>query len=375
MRRLSLHAAAILATLTSAFLLWELRAVVVTLLLSLAVSAAAEPIVDALVGYRIPRPLALAFVYLAGLGIVGVLVALGAGSILSESRSVADEVALAVQRISVEWRSGNFVQRRIAEQLSGAELSTRFNNASLGSLIGSALGWTLSVFEAVGGGVLVLILSLYWTAHARTFEHRWLSLIPSEHRASARDLWHDLKVGVGDQVRRKLGLTVIAMVALALGFLAMGLNHPTLPALFAGLVRGVPLGGVAAGVLVAAACGAATSTVHGLCAGAYTLSLLFVLRNVVASRLFRGRDYSSFLLVLTAIALVDVSGLVGLDHRSGRGDGHPDRCRALLRCSHSDESDRPRTLGSPRSNHGGEAPTRSFGAARARDREYRRAAV
>jgi predicted PurR-regulated permease PerM len=311
MKRLALQAAVILATLAVALALWQMREAVVVLAFSVLLAAAVEPLVDAVAARRVPRHLAVVLVYLAGLSALGLLVWLSLGSIVDELQRGVDDLSAALARIHESWPRGNVVQRSIATALENVRLS-KLGGATLTSLATGLLGVTVNVFQAVAAVLIVLILSVYWTVSQASFERLALSIFPSEHRPTARDTWEDVKAGAGGRLRRIVVQSALAILALEVGFHAMGLRYATIPALVVGLLRGLPVGRLAVASALAVATGLATSAVLGVCAGVYTLAVLVLLRDVLGPRLFQGRDYSSFVLVVTVLALLELFGVVGL---------------------------------------------------------------
>ena len=312
MKRLAVHASVAIATLLVALALWKMRDVVVAFIFSLAISAAAEGLVDLAVARGMPRRLAIALVYVLGLVAVGLLLYLTLGSILGEAKQAADDASRALVRVRTEWPHGNLVARTIAANLEGVQIARIGEDSNVGSLVTGALGVTMDVFSGVAAALITLILSLYWTLSTASFERVLLSVFPSEYRSTARGAWHDMKVGVGEQLRRTIGQTALAILALEVGFHLMGLRYATVLALTGGLGRGIPLGRFVVVLALAIATGLTTTPLLGVCAGAYTLGVFVLLQNLIGRTVFDDREHSSFVLVVMVMALVELFGVVGL---------------------------------------------------------------
>jgi predicted PurR-regulated permease PerM len=175
-----------------------------------------------------------------------------------------------------------------------------------------ALGVSLNVAELIGASVIVLALSVYWTASGSSFERRWLSLLPAGSRGAAAGIWLEIRTGVGEKIRQELTLTVLTVVAADLGFHLIGLDYPTIPAFACGCMRLVPLVGPGLAVIAAFAAGVSTSLVCGVAAGSFTVALLFVEETLVAPRLAGPQRANPFLVTLTILAIADAFGIVGL---------------------------------------------------------------
>lgn len=320
MRRLALGAVVTLSTGLAAALLWRFRGVAAIFVASLALAAALRPFVDRLEGRRINRGLALAIVYGSGLALLAASIYLVGQLIPGEVERGVELAGVAYERLRAARVSPD-ARRSLSALALGWLLDRLPSSAAIYRAVGAfrleavanqLLGATLNVLSAVGAGLIVLALSAYWSANRESFERLWMSLVPGARRTRAREIWRAVVSAVGAHVRGELGRSGAAVAMLIASFLAMHLPTPVLPALAAGLLRLVPFVGVVAAVAAAFLAGALVSAPLGAIAAAATLLTLLVLDSWVAGRLFRARRYSATLVVLIAIALVDVWGVVGL---------------------------------------------------------------
>lgn len=312
MRRLALFAFVALATLTVALTAWELSRAVIVLLLSLAAAAALAPVVAFWTARGIPRPVALALSYGLALLVLALLAFTMTGALLFDLRETTDELAVTYRAAKAEWPEGNYLQRTVAARLPTADLAGALGGENPSGLARSLLGAALHALGALGELVVILILSIFWSANSLGFERLWLSLLPVDQRAYARESWDSIKSGVGEQVRNDLVQSLLAVVLLAAGFHAMGLAHPTLPAAAGGVLRLVPLVGTITAVLVSVLSGLTTDPLLAGLAAVYMIAVLTLLELLVAPLLLRSRRYSRLLVTLMIVALTDAYGLPGL---------------------------------------------------------------
>ncbi len=310
MKRLALTTAVVLSTLTAAFTIWELRGAAVLFMISLAVAAAALPVVETLVARRVPALLATLLAYSSAVLALGVLIFYTAGPLLIELREATDEVLLGCSRLKTVWAGGDVFERMLAERLPSAEPTT--DRGTHGGIAVEALGLSLNVVETVGQSIFVLVLSIFWTANRESFERLWLSLLPADVRAPARNIYTEIRTSVGAEIRRELIQSLLAIALLDIGFHAMGLDYPTIPAFAGGLLSLLPLVGQCLAVLAAVVAGLSTSPTIAALAGTYTLALLFLLDALLAPRLVGARRHGPFLVTLTVFALGDAYGIAGL---------------------------------------------------------------
>ncbi|MGH2521096.1 MAG: AI-2E family transporter [Anaerolineales bacterium] len=314
MKRLVWFTVVVLSTLMVVFLLWQFRGAVALFLLSLAVAAAVRPLVDYWVGRGMLRSVALLLVYLVGVGALGLLLYGISGPLLHELEQGGNNFVLAYDTLWATWPEGSPFQQTIVKWLPPpAELYQAIAGEQANALLQGLLGVTLSVFDILSQFVVVLMLSLYWSVDRVRFERLWLSVLPADQRARARDLWRAIETGVGAYIRSELVQSLLAGLLLGLGYWMIGLPYPTLLAIGSALAWMIPwLGAALASIPVLLVGLAGLNPGLAALAVVYTLTVFFVLEVVIEPKLFNQRQFSSLLVVLVVIALADVYGLLGV---------------------------------------------------------------
>jgi predicted PurR-regulated permease PerM len=313
MKRLAGYTAMVLGTLTVVLLLWEFRGAILLFLLSLVVAAAVRPVHD-YVRYRgVPSGLALVLIYTVGLIVMGLLFYMISGLLVRDLQQMADEFALTYEQIKAEWPQGNGFQQTVAEQLPP---TLDFYKALAGEegalLFGTLVDVTSIFFTLVGQFVIILVLSVYWSADRARFERLWLSLLPVEQRTRAREVWREMENEVGAYLRSELVQGFLAGLLLALGYWLLGLKYGAILALIGALAWLIPLVGGALAVIPVFLTGLQANPVVAAAAAAYTLIIFLALELVVEPHLFNRQRYSSVLLLLGMIMLAADFGLLGL---------------------------------------------------------------
>jgi predicted PurR-regulated permease PerM len=314
MRQLAWYTVVILLILSAMILLWQFRQAMVMFVLSVATAAAFRPLINFLAARRLSRNLALFLAYL--LVILAILALLFAivGHFLNDVQQAADDFANAYTRIKTEWPDrGTRFQQSLVEQLPAPErlfdaLAGERGLQAAQAFLGVASG-LLQVVSALG---IILILSMYWSADRVRFERLWLSLLPVEQRARARDVWRAIEQGVGAYIAGEAVQSVLAALLLWLGYWSMGLPYPALLAVAGALAWLIPWLGAVLAVIPPLIVGLAISPDLAALAAIYTLMVLFVMEVVVEPRFFPRPQYSSLLLVLVVISLAITFGLVGV---------------------------------------------------------------
>ena len=309
MKRLAWFTLVMLATFTLVLLFWEFRVAVLLFVLSLVVAATVRPLVDRFAARGLPRGLALLLTYAICIGGVIALVVILSGPLLTDLQQLVKNMAGSYEQMRTQWPTGSAFQQTLAQQLpSTDDLYQLFT----GSLPQTVLGITLGAFDLLGQLMIVLVLSVYWSSDQEHFKRLWLSLLPFERRARARLIWQTLESGLGAYLRSQVIQTVLAVILLGIGYQVLGLQYPVALALIGAIGWLIPWVGILLAVIPAVWVGMSSSLTLGLLAGAFTIGVLCFLEFVVEPRLFNRRRFSSLLVVIVVLVLVDEYGLIGI---------------------------------------------------------------
>jgi predicted PurR-regulated permease PerM len=312
-KRPAFTATVTLLTIVGLATAWLLRDVVLMFLLSLALAAALRPLVDRLIGRGWSPSIALATVYLAVGGALLVLIYLLGGEVLAEIQRGAEEIGVGYGDAVARWSREGGLRRLIASNLPPPdELYEALGKLTPAGIAREAIGTTLGLLELGASTLVVVVLSIYWSAGRDAFERLWLSLLPVERRVPARAAFAEVRAEVGAELRAELGQSLIAAAVLALGFRLLGLEYWGVPAALVGLLRLVPLLGLVLSPLAVAPFALAAGPAIGGASIGLTVVVLVVLRVVVAPRFFRAPTIDPILAVLVILGLTHDYGFIGL---------------------------------------------------------------
>lgn len=313
MKRLAWFTVVVLGTLTAAFLFWEFRAAVVLFIGSLVIAATVRPVVDWFAARRLPRGLALLFAYAVFVGFIIALVVILSGPLLTDLQQLTTDVTTGYEQLTAQWPNGTPFQQSLAQQLpTASDLYAAITGPQGGALLQTALGLTLGSFDLLGQVLISLVLSIYWSTDQEHFKRLWVSLLPFEMRARAREIWQNIELGLGGYVRGELIQSVLALILLGIGYQALGLKYPAALALIGTISSLIPWVGVLLAVIPAVLVGLSISPVLAVLTAALTIGVLSFLEFVVEPRLFNRRRFSSLLVVIVVLVLADQFGLIGI---------------------------------------------------------------
>jgi predicted PurR-regulated permease PerM len=302
----------ILTTLLALIALWQFRIVVIFVLISLMLAASIKPLFTRLVGRRLFVRIVWILIYiLVAMGLIFALIfTIQASAIelhnLAQSASVQDEWRLPL------WLSDSF-QQTILSWLPLPSVLFQTIIGPEGELVLPALlGIAQSIGEIVAAGIIILILSVYWSANQVHFERLWLSLLPSDQRKRARGIWQTIEFEIGAYIREQGLLSLLIGLCLGLGYWLFGSPSPALLGLTGALASLVPVVGGVLIIVPTLIIGLLTSAEIGLITVIYTMSVLVAVQIWIKPRLINHRWDNSILTMIILIAMADAFGIIGI---------------------------------------------------------------
>jgi len=314
MKQIVLFTTVVLAVLLAFGVAWQLFSIVLLFLLSLAIAATLRAPIEFFVNRGIGRTLATSIVYIVALsGLLSLLLLIGS-SLVNELGLMLTDLADVYTRLQVRWQSGQRLGSVVASRLPPPEQVAQWiADGHLNELMQIGMGATQYLAYSLGQLLLAIVLSIYWTADRLRFERLWLSLLPSQRRIHARNVWRALEDGVGAYTRSELLQSLLAGGLLTLGYWAMGLRYPFLWAFMASLAWLIPLIGSVVGLIpLALVTWMTVGPLDTAIVLLFTIVIFLLMEFVLEPRLYRYDRYQKVLVLLVMIALVDVYGLIGL---------------------------------------------------------------
>jgi predicted PurR-regulated permease PerM len=313
MKRIALVAAVIFLTVTLLAIVWQLHAVILIFLLSLAIAATLGQPIESLVGRGWRRGWAIGAVYvlvfgvlLALLGGVGYFIVREIDPLVQDLVRVYGSVQstlLGLANPRTAWVGRLPSTDQLARWWAGEETTAAMVNVA--TLLTHA-GRVATEF------LLSIFLSLYWTADRNRFERLWFSLLAAEQRIRTRKVWRKLESDVGAYLRSEIVQTVLAILIFAVGYNLMGIKYPFTLALLSGVLWLAPLLGGVLAIVPVVIVGLLTSPLVAVVATVFTIVVLLLLEFYIQRRLYTEGRYWGVLLIVIMLATVDAFGFIGL---------------------------------------------------------------
>ncbi len=313
MKRVAAVTAIILVTLAVIAILWQLHAVALIFLLSLAISATLSGPIDWLTDHKWRRGIAIGTVYVGVFGFLLLLVGAAIYFVAQELDPLVQDLVvvygnlqstlLGLSSSRTAWIGRLPTTAQVVSWWAGGETLLAIQNVA---------GALTTLGSRVGELVLSIFLSIYWTADRNRFERLWFSLLAAEQRIRTRRLWRKLETDVGAYLRSEIIQTVLAILVFAAGYALLGVKYPYTMAVLAGVLWLVPLLGSVLALLAVLMIGVLSQPIVLAAAVVYTIVVLAVLEFYMQRRLYTQSRYWGVLLIVIMLAAADAFGFVGL---------------------------------------------------------------
>jgi putative permease len=312
-KQLVIIGVAVMSTLLMAVVLWDFRVAVVYVFLSLALAATIRPLVTNWQSHRPGTRLILALIYAVTIATFIFLVFLVGKYVSGDLQQLAATFSMKDAWSLPAWLGSNSFQPAV---LTWLPTPNKIFEALTGEESQLVLPAVLSFTEGIGGFitglVLVLILSVYWSSNQVNFERLWLSLLPSEQRRLARDIWRTIELELGAYLRSEFIQSILAAMILSIGYWILGCPYPVMLGVVGALAWFIPVVGAALAMVLPLLVGLMTSLQLGIFAALFTLIVLIALQLWVEPRLFQRHWDNPILTLVLILVMADVFGLVGV---------------------------------------------------------------
>jgi putative permease len=313
-KRLLVIGTAVMTTLLALVALWQFRIVVVYVLISLVLAATVRPIAIARSesGRKFVPRLLLILLYVVSLGIFGFLIFLVGRLLVADLQQLAQKISMQSTWLLPPWLEGSFFRVALDRWLSTPDKLFEAITGQRQLMLSAVLGFTQGIGGIVSGFLVILFLSVYWSINQNHFERLWLSLLPSEQRTHARDLWQTIEHDLGAYMRSEIIQSLLAVLLLGMGYWLLGSPYPALLAVVGALAWLVPVAGAALAVTLPLLLGLLTGAQLSLVTVVYTLIVLIALQVWIEPRLLKRKWNNPILTLVILLAMADVFGLVGI---------------------------------------------------------------
>lgn len=213
-----------------------------------------EPLTAWLVKKKLPRWAAILSVMLGVIGIFVGLVFAIVPVIIEQATSLVTTITEALRGIAFEdalaWVDAQFGQYFDVNEAWDAAQKWLLDPTNIGELFGGAFNVLSGVTAGLFGSIIVLILTLYFTASLENMKRALYQLVPASSRARFASISEQVTDAVG---RFVIGQLALALVNGVLTFVFLSIIGAKLPAVFAFvafMLSLIPLVGTISGAFI-----------------------------------------------------------------------------------------------------------------------------
>jgi predicted PurR-regulated permease PerM len=239
--RVAKATAAALAVGGLAFGIWQVRSVIILLLLALTLAAAIRPGVEWLGRHRVPEPAAILLHFLVVGGALALLVWLAVPPALHQIGHALDQHA--VGSTGTRERVLTWLQQHLHQLPTGTEIVHPV--ATYGHMAGTIV---VAIF-------FTLAATWYCVSERDSIIRLLTALAPESKRETARETYLAIDRRLGAYTRLRFLMVFAVGGVLSAGFYVIGLNYWLLVGAFVGLIEIVPLIGPLIGSILVLAVG------------------------------------------------------------------------------------------------------------------------
>ncbi len=236
-----------LVILAGAWLLYQLRDLVLVILTAVVIASAIEPGIHALSRYKVPRLLAVLLIYVLLLGLFLGLFYVFLPSLLEDFATFLASLPAYLNAFNTVGAFDEFATilglpapnaasaGDIMGQVRGAVNSSGFFQ--------NAFSAASSVFGGVVSFVLVLVFSFYFAVNETGVADFLRFIAPKKYESYVLDLWHRSRTKIGLWMQGQLILGLLMGVFVYLGLTIIGVKHALLLAVLAAVFELIPVFG------------------------------------------------------------------------------------------------------------------------------------
>jgi predicted PurR-regulated permease PerM len=311
-RQLVIIGTAVMTTLLALVVLWQFRIVVIYILISLALAATVRPIARSESRHNFATRLLFILLYAVSIGLFGLFIFIVGRLLIGDLQQLAQTAAGQSNWVLPAWLQGGFFQQALARWLPTPDKLFEAVISQRQLMLSAMLGVTQGLGGIGSGFFVILFLSIYWSINQNHFERLWLSLLPSEQRTHARDVWRTLQQELGAYIRSEIIQSLLAVLLLGIGYWMLGSPFPALLAVMGAMAWLVPVVGAVLAVMLPLLLGLLAGAELGLMTVLYTLGVFVTLQVWVERRLFKRQWHNPILTLVILLAMADAFGLLGI---------------------------------------------------------------
>jgi len=294
---------AVIFIVAMAWLLFQIRSIILLLVIGIILAGAIEPLVFRLRRRGLGRGQAIMLVYVVMIALVGLGIYLLVPPLIRQGSALNEAVPTIFESLRTQaLESDNaFIRRAGYQTIWNVENAVNRLRDNPNIEQEQAVGVATSVVGIIFTIISTLIVAFYWMTEKATIKRVMLGLFSFQRRDRAHAIWDEIEYKIGGWTRGQLLLMLIVGFFSGLFYYAIDLRFWLALAIWAGLTEAIPFIGPFLGGGVATLIALAESPETALIVIGFTIALQQVEGAVLVPRVMRNAVGMSPLTVVLAV--------------------------------------------------------------------------
>ena len=301
------------------YFLFVLRGLALIILTGIVIASVVEPAVKWFVKKNIPRALSAILIYAIIIGGLTAFFSFAIPPLLGEMVSAISSIPKYVKTIDLftpinrnVYSGTKILFPDIPNTISVGDIISNVTD-TISGFSGGMFDTVASFFGGIISTILVLVISFYLSVREDGVGEFLSIVTPPEHEKYARGLWQRAETKIARWMQGQLVLGLVVFVFIYIGLLIIGVKHPLLLALIAGIFELIPVVGMTLSAIPAFFLGILDG---GFGVGLFVLGLYLVVQQIEAHAIYplvvkKLVGVPPLLVIIALVAGAELAGIVG----------------------------------------------------------------
>ncbi len=265
----------IIFTAVFIFALWlvsEIKDILFLLFIALMMMAALEPLVKKLESLKLPRWLAIVFIYIFLISFFGIAFAGIIPPLVDQTSVLINSLPALIKEIDLIGIDQTIVNGFVSQ---------------LGNAPAGVIGFFISLFSNLATVLVVAILNFYLLMERKNLNQYLAKLLEKEGERQVIEILEKIEIRLGSWIRAEITLMTFVGIISYFGFRLLGLEFALPLAIIAGILEIIPNFGPIAATIPAVLAGLAMSGWHALAALSWCFIVQQLENNFIVPRVMK----------------------------------------------------------------------------------------
>lgn len=305
--------------LLGAYLIYTLRGLALIILTGIVIASVVEPAVKWFIKRKIPRALSAILVYALIIGAIMSVFSFAVPPLLGELVSAANSIPKYVKTIDIfspinknAYSGTKIFFPEIPNTISVGDIISNITD-TVSSFSGGMFDTVAGFFGGLISAALVMVIAFYLSVREDGVGEFLSIVTPPEKEKYVRGLWQRAETKIARWMQGQMMLGLVVFVFIYLGLTIIGVKHPLLLALIAGIFELIPVVGMTLSAIPAFFLGVLDG---GIGVGLFVVGLYLVVQQIEANVFYplvvkKLIGVPPLLVIISLVAGAELAGIVG----------------------------------------------------------------